>query len=145
MCELFEKPAQISCETFFNQCIADRRYKDNQNQTQNSNRDSHGGVILQTVNLAVDEHKRIVMEQEYGKTTSIKTSGCGLCSALMVGDYLLPNFEFTLEEAIELSYEAKANMGAGMKIRTWMRPYLKYVLPVIIFALLVYSIVVKFI
>lgn len=50
---------------------------------------------------------------ERGKYTTIRSSGCGLCSALMVGDYLLPNFEFTLEEAIELSYEVKANMEAG--------------------------------
>ncbi len=50
---------------------------------------------------------------ERGKSTTIKSSGCGLCSALMVADRLLPNFDFTLEDAIALSYEAKANLGPG--------------------------------
>jgi hypothetical protein len=50
---------------------------------------------------------------ERGKTTTISSSGCGLCSALMVADRLLPNFEFSLEEAVALSYEVNANRGAG--------------------------------
>ena len=50
---------------------------------------------------------------ERGKSTTIKSSGCGLCSAIMVGDRLLPDFECSLEEAVALSYEAKANLGPG--------------------------------
>lgn len=50
---------------------------------------------------------------ERGKKTTIRSSGCGLCSALMVADRLLPEFEFSLEDAIALSYEAKANRGPG--------------------------------
>ena len=50
---------------------------------------------------------------ERGKTTSIKTSGCGLCSSIMIADRLLPSYEFELEDAIALSYEVGANYGAG--------------------------------
>ena len=50
---------------------------------------------------------------ERGKSTTISSSGCGLCSAIMAADRLLPNFELSLEEAIEISYEAEANMGPG--------------------------------
>ena len=50
---------------------------------------------------------------ERGKSTTIKSSGCGLCSAIMVADRLLPDFECSLEEAIAISYEAQANRSAG--------------------------------
>lgn len=54
-------------------------------------------------------------EQEYGKTTTIKTSGCGLCSAVMVAHLLLPNCTFTLEEALQISYDTQANVGIGTR------------------------------
>lgn len=50
---------------------------------------------------------------EYGKTTTISTSGCGLCAAIMVADRLLPQYDFELEDAVKLSYEIGANHGAG--------------------------------
>lgn len=50
---------------------------------------------------------------ECGKTTTVKSSGCGLCSAVMVADRLIPNCEFSLTDAIELSYSVKANYRAG--------------------------------
>ena len=50
---------------------------------------------------------------ERGKKTTIKASGCGLCSAIMVADRLLPAYEFELEDAIALSYETGANHSAG--------------------------------
>ena len=50
---------------------------------------------------------------ERGKTTTIRSSGCGLCSAIMVADRLLPYYEFTLSDAIELSYSIPANRSAG--------------------------------
>ena len=53
--------------------------------------------------------------KERGKTTTVKTSGCGLCTAVMVADRLIPNCEFSLTDAIELSYEAKANCGLGTR------------------------------
>lgn len=52
-------------------------------------------------------------EREKGKTTTIKSSGCGLCAAVMMADQLLPNCEFNLTDAINLSYELNANHLAG--------------------------------
>ena len=56
---------------------------------------------------------------ERGKTTTIKTSGCGLCAAIMVADRLLPAYEFELEDAIALSYETKANLAAGTSYKAF--------------------------
>lgn len=50
---------------------------------------------------------------EKGKTTTVSSSGCGLCSAIMVADRLLTEYDFTLEDAIALSYETKANYRIG--------------------------------
>ena len=50
---------------------------------------------------------------ERGKTTTVRSSGCGLCSAIMVADRLLPCYDFNLSDAIELSYSVKANHKAG--------------------------------
>jgi hypothetical protein len=50
---------------------------------------------------------------ERGKTTTISSSGCGLCSAIMVADRLLPTYNFELEDAIALSYQIPANRKAG--------------------------------
>lgn len=55
------------------------------------------------------EHPR----HEYGKTTTIKSSGCGLCSMVMVADRLIPNCEFELEDALKLSIEVGANRAVG--------------------------------
>jgi hypothetical protein len=52
-------------------------------------------------------------EREKGKTTTVASSACGLCSAVMVADRLLPNCEFDLKDALELSYEVKANYKRG--------------------------------
>ena len=46
-------------------------------------------------------------EREQGLTTTVATSGCGLCSAIMVLDRLLPAYDFELEDAVALSYELK--------------------------------------
>lgn len=51
--------------------------------------------------------------KEKGKTTTIRSSGCGLCSAVMVADRLLPGCDFDLKAAIDLSYEVKANRARG--------------------------------
>ncbi|MCQ2566672.1 MAG: hypothetical protein MJ194_07550 [Clostridia bacterium] len=50
---------------------------------------------------------------ERGKTTTFSSSGCGLASAMMVLDHLLVDPEFTMEDAVQLSYEAKANNLSG--------------------------------
>ncbi len=52
-------------------------------------------------------------EKEKGKSTTIKSSGCGLCSAVMVAHRLIPNCKFELEDALQLSYDAKANEHVG--------------------------------
>ena len=52
-------------------------------------------------------------DREKGKTTTISSSGCGLCSAIMVADRLIPNCEFGLEDAVNISYESNANVKIG--------------------------------
>ena len=52
-------------------------------------------------------------ERLAGKSTTIANSGCGLCAAVMVVDKLLPNANFNIEDAIALSYKAKANIKSG--------------------------------
>lgn len=39
-------------------------------------------------------------EFEKGKTTTVATSGCGMCSAVMLADQLIPNCDFDLSAAI---------------------------------------------
>lgn len=51
--------------------------------------------------------------REEGKTSTVYTSACGLCCAIMVADRLLPNCDFDLKQAIDLSYEVKANYRRG--------------------------------
>jgi hypothetical protein len=52
-------------------------------------------------------------EREKGKTTTVKTSGCGLCAAVMMADQLLPNCDFDLNDAMNMSYALKANHLRG--------------------------------
>ena len=52
-------------------------------------------------------------EREKGRTTTISTSGCGLCSAVMVADRLIPDSKFSLKDAIRMSYDLKANHFQG--------------------------------
>ena len=56
----------------------------------------------------MDEANRIK-----GLSTTIATSGCGLCSSIMVADRLLTESEFGLEDALKLSYATKANYKGG--------------------------------
>ena len=52
-------------------------------------------------------------ERTKGKTTTVRSSGCGLCSAIMVADRLLVDSQFGLKEALKLSYETVANINIG--------------------------------
>ncbi len=52
-------------------------------------------------------------ESVIGPRTTFKGSGCGLASAMMVVDRLLPNVEFSMWDAIELSYKTGANYSSG--------------------------------
>lgn len=50
---------------------------------------------------------------EQGKTTTIRSSGCGICSAVMMAHRLIPNCTFDLKAAIDLAYETHANFEVG--------------------------------
>ena len=52
-------------------------------------------------------------ELEKGKTTTMKSSGCGLCAAVMMADQLIPNCDFDLADAMQLSYSLNANHLKG--------------------------------
>lgn len=52
-------------------------------------------------------------DKEWGRTSTICSSGCGLCSAVMVADRLIPEINFGLKEAIRMSYDTKANHDKG--------------------------------
>lgn len=58
-------------------------------------------------------------EREKGRTTTIKSSGCGLCSAIMVADRLLTDYQFDLPDAIQLSYDVEANYRVGTSYKRY--------------------------
>ncbi|MBQ3529124.1 MAG: hypothetical protein IJA47_01370 [Oscillospiraceae bacterium] len=72
------------------------------------NQREHPHMLYVTRQALEDEKQR-----EYGKTTTMRSSGCGLCAGIMALDRLLPHYEFSLEDAIQLSYDAKANLKVG--------------------------------
>ena len=39
------------------------------------------------------------------------------------------------------NFQAEANQGRGMKVASWMRPYMTFVLPVVIFVFFIVSLV----
>lgn len=51
--------------------------------------------------------------REKGRTTTISSSGCGLCTAVMIASRLLPNCDFGLEDAMRISYACGANRMKG--------------------------------
>jgi len=52
-------------------------------------------------------------ERNKGLTTTIYSSGCGLCTAVMIASRLLPNCDFGLEDAMRISYACGANQWKG--------------------------------
>ena len=52
-----------------------------------------------------------------GQNTTIKSSGCGICSAMMVAQFF--NQELSMQEAIQLSYDYNANTGYGTKYKEY--------------------------
>ena len=50
-------------------------------------------------------------ERERGKSTTISGLGCGLCCAVMVAERLIPQNKFDLKDALQISYDTKANHG----------------------------------
>ena len=75
---------------------------------------------MRYINQADHAHLRYITRaaqegeaKERGKTTTIKNAGCGLCSAIMVADRLLPNCNFGLYDALDLAYASEANHKRG--------------------------------
>ncbi len=52
-------------------------------------------------------------EQEKGKFTTVRSSGCGLCAAVMAVDRLIPNSTFDLTAALRLAYDTNSNHKVG--------------------------------
>ena len=52
-------------------------------------------------------------DYERGQRSTVKSSGCGLCSAIMVLDRLLPEYDFGVEAAVQMSYDCKSNHRKG--------------------------------
>ena len=53
-------------------------------------------------------------EFEKGKTSTVSSSACGLCCAVMMAHQLIPNCTFELADAIDLSYATKSNQNRGV-------------------------------
>ena len=71
-------------------------------------------------------------EKEKGSHTTVCSSGCGLCSSVMVADRLLTDYKFDIEDAVALSYAAGANRGIGTNFSIYSEAFaekfdLKYV------------------
>ena len=58
-------------------------------------------------------------QKEIGKTTTVFTSACGPCAAVMVADRLIPDCKFELEDALQLSIEVGANRGVGTSSKVY--------------------------
>ena len=54
-----------------------------------------------------------------GEKTTVRSSGCGLCSSIMVLDRLFVDYKFDLQDAIELSYSVKANYTRGTSYKRY--------------------------
>ncbi len=79
-----------------------------------------GGQIMRYVNQLEYPDIRYITryemegeDYERGQRSTVKSSGCGLCSAIMVADRLIPDCEFSVEDAVKLSYECEANHKKG--------------------------------
>ena len=57
--------------------------------------------------------------RECGKHTTAATSACGLCSAIIAADRLQIGAEFTLQDAIQMSYDTKSNLRVGTDYKTF--------------------------
>ena len=52
-----------------------------------------------------------------GLSTTIKTSGCGICSGMMVAQFF--GYDMSMDEAIKLAYDYDANNGFGTKYKEY--------------------------
>lgn len=58
-------------------------------------------------------------DRERGKRSTVSSSGCGLCSSIMVADRLLVDSDFNLDDAVQLSYDVKANYRVGTSYKRY--------------------------
>lgn len=66
---------------------------------------------------------RVDMEgeaKETGKVTTVASSACGICCAVMVAHRLIPDCDFDLSQGLDLAYEAKANHNVGTDYRRYV-------------------------
>lgn len=64
-------------------------------------------------------------EKDHMTHGTFARSGCGLASLIMVADWLLPNCQFDLRDAVQLSYDTNANRNAGTDMR-YIAPVFAY-------------------
>ena len=64
-------------------------------------------------------------EKDHHTHGTFARSGCGLASLIMVADRLLPSYQFDLRDAVQLSYDTKANRLAGTDM-TYIAPVFAY-------------------
>lgn len=64
-------------------------------------------------------------EKKKGLTTTISSSGCGLCTAVMIVSRLLPNSDFGLEDAMRISYDCGANRMKGTTYKIFAPAFAK--------------------
>ena len=64
-------------------------------------------------------------EKKKGLTTTISSSGCGLCTAVMIVSRLLPNSDFGLEDAMRISYDCGANCMKGTTYKIFAPAFAK--------------------
>lgn len=64
-------------------------------------------------------------EKDHMTHGTFARSGCGLASLIMVADWLLPNSQFDLRDAVQLSYDTNANRNAGTDMR-YIAPVFAY-------------------
>ena len=62
-------------------------------------------------------------EDPRGPVTTVKTSGCGLCCAVMVADRLLPDSTFDIPDAVALALECGANHNVGTDMMLFYQPF----------------------
>ncbi|MBR2281281.1 MAG: hypothetical protein IJ863_01515 [Spirochaetales bacterium] len=61
-------------------------------------------------------------EDRFGHVSTVSTSGCGLCCAVMMADRLIPDCTFDIPDAVELAVGSGANHGPGTDMVVMYKP-----------------------
>ena len=67
--------------------------------------------------IYVTKTKKSEEDRRNGLSTTIATSGCGICCGIMVAKYF--GNDMSMDEAIQLSYDYEANTGFGTKYKPY--------------------------